>query len=179
MNKSKRQKRRSCTIVVKSKNKKIKERSIGSVIVNTDNKRPANESTKNTNPIQFIIDGLGKNFNNIEIIKNEIKRCNKPNLEILEIKMLKQGGIRVTVPDTHNLNIAVQEWPFDSLGGNSFITLPNDMRETICINKYSLEKEPSEIACLKCSLMCNVQQQYLQWYLAVINILNSLEGRNI
>ena len=130
--------------VVKSKNKKRKERSVGSVILNTDNKRTANDPTKNTNPIQFIIDGVGKNFNNIEIIANEIKRC-KPNLEILEIKKLKKGGIRVTVPDTHNLNIAVQEWPIDSLGGNSFTTLINDMRDTICINKYSVEKEANEV----------------------------------
>ena len=45
-----------------------------------------------------------------------------------------------------NYNFAIQSWPKDSFEGDMFITQKNDVRETICINKFSLDNDIDEVA---------------------------------
>ena len=76
---------------------------------------------------------------NIEIINY------KPNINISEIELLKKGGILLTLSVVQNFTSIIKDWPREILGGNSYITINNDLRDTLCINKFAVEDDPYDI----------------------------------
>ena len=135
----------------KTVNNKRKQRSAESDKVSQESKRVANENNKvakekfENKVYTLVLDGVKKSFNTEEKIKNETIRC-KPNLDISNIKILKQGGVLISVANMKNYNLAIQSWPKNSFEGDMFITQKNDVRETICINKFSLDNDIDEVA---------------------------------
>ena len=133
------------------KNKKRKERSAESNKITQESKRtaisinkPISTNKPNSPKLTAVIDGVSKTFNTIDLVKNEIINF-KPNINISEIKLLKRGGILLTLSDVANFNSIIKDWPREIFGGNSYITINNDLRDTLSINKFAIEDDPNDI----------------------------------
>ena len=77
-------------VIGKKKKKTRKQRSAESNKIGQESKRTEISTTKSSTPkLTVVIDGTSKNFNTIDLVKNEIVNY-KPNINISEIKKFKE-----------------------------------------------------------------------------------------